>query len=179
MEYLDVLDENGNKTGEAKPKKEVHDKGLWHRTVHIWFLNSKGDLLLQLRGVKDAYPNHWDISAAGHIITGDDSISSAIKETKEEIGIQLEAKQLQLVGVVKTQAVLNNNTYFNNEYNDVYLVKSDLEISDFKFTDGEVKDVRWIPWQELKNWVESGGQDLVPHPEEYKLLFSYLENLKN
>lgn len=27
MEYLDILDNNGKKTGEKKPRKEVHSKG--------------------------------------------------------------------------------------------------------------------------------------------------------
>ncbi len=30
MEYLDILDENGNKTGQKKSRKEVHSKGYWH-----------------------------------------------------------------------------------------------------------------------------------------------------
>ena len=41
MEYLDILDKNGNKTGERKPRKEVHSKGYWHKGVHIWIINSK------------------------------------------------------------------------------------------------------------------------------------------
>lgn len=27
MEYLDILDKNGNKAGESKPRKEIHTKG--------------------------------------------------------------------------------------------------------------------------------------------------------
>ena len=34
MEYLDILDCNGNKTGEKRPRKEVHSKGYWHKGVH-------------------------------------------------------------------------------------------------------------------------------------------------
>lgn len=41
MEYLDILDEEGNKTGEIKPRKEVHSNGYWHKGVHIWIINSK------------------------------------------------------------------------------------------------------------------------------------------
>ncbi len=179
MEYLEVLDEQGNKTGEVRSKEEVHDKGLWHKAVHVWFLNSKGELLLQLRAVKDAYPNHWDISAAGHVVAGDDSIGSAIKETAEELGVFITPERIKFLGTVKQQAVINNHTYFNNEHDDIYLVKSDLKLSDFRFTDGEVKEVRWLPWQELKKWVEDKRPDLVPHPEEYALLFNYLDKLQS
>lgn len=33
-EYLDVLDEKGNLTGEKKLRSEIHAKGLWHKVVH-------------------------------------------------------------------------------------------------------------------------------------------------
>ena len=44
MEYLDICDSNGNLIGEKKPKKEVHEKGLWHRSAHIWIINSKKEI---------------------------------------------------------------------------------------------------------------------------------------
>ena len=47
MEYLDILDENGNLTGEKKLRTEVHRDGDWHKAVHVWILNSKNQLLLQ------------------------------------------------------------------------------------------------------------------------------------
>ena len=34
-ELIDVLDENGNKTGEVETKEEIYKRGLWHRSVHI------------------------------------------------------------------------------------------------------------------------------------------------
>ena len=68
MEYFDVLDENGNKTGETKLRSEVHRDGDWHRTVHIWVFNRQGEVLLQRRcATKDSYPNMLDISCAGHL----------------------------------------------------------------------------------------------------------------
>ena len=46
-EYFDILDENGNKTGKTKLRSEVHRDGDWHKAVHIWIINNKGDILLQ------------------------------------------------------------------------------------------------------------------------------------
>ena len=84
-EFFDVLDENGNKTGKIKLRKEVHRDGDWHRSVHIWVINENGDVLLQRRAVdKDSNPNMLDISSAGHLSAGDESIDGAIREIKEE-----------------------------------------------------------------------------------------------
>jgi isopentenyldiphosphate isomerase len=58
MEYIDILDESGKPTGEKKSKKEVHEKGYWHRVVHLWLLNSRQELLIQKRShEKDSYPD--------------------------------------------------------------------------------------------------------------------------
>ena len=67
MEYLDILDENGNKTGESRPRSEVHSKGYWHKGIHVWIINSNKELLVQRRSAnKDVYPNKLHISVAGH-----------------------------------------------------------------------------------------------------------------
>lgn len=44
-EYLDVLDEKGNPTGERKEKAEMHRDGNWHRAVHVWIINSRGGVI--------------------------------------------------------------------------------------------------------------------------------------
>ena len=47
-EYVDILDENGNITGEVITKKEAHKTGKWHRAVHIWIISEdKKCILLQ------------------------------------------------------------------------------------------------------------------------------------
>ena len=40
-EYLDIVDENENLTGEKELRSVVHAKGLWHRVVHIYFFREK------------------------------------------------------------------------------------------------------------------------------------------
>ena len=35
MEYIDVLDENGVKTGEILSRREIHKRGLWHRAIVV------------------------------------------------------------------------------------------------------------------------------------------------
>ena len=47
MEYIDVLDENGVKTGEILSRKEIHQRGLWHRAIVIAIINGNNEVLLQ------------------------------------------------------------------------------------------------------------------------------------
>jgi len=71
MEFFDVLDKNGNPTGQVKDRNDVHRDGDWHKAVHIWIINFKGELLIQKRSPnKDTGAGQWDISAAGHMPAG-------------------------------------------------------------------------------------------------------------
>jgi len=175
MELIDILDEQGNLTGEVRTKAEVHSQGLWHRTAHIWFVNSQGEILLQRRSeLMENYPNMWDISVAGHISSGEAPRLAALREIKEEIGVDLDDSQLELIGVIKKQAIINNGTYIDNEFNDVYLVKLDLDIEQFKKQVEEVKELRWLPIPEFKQWIADKKSDLLLHLEEDELLFKFI-----
>ncbi|MBW2182232.1 MAG: NUDIX domain-containing protein, partial [Deltaproteobacteria bacterium] len=67
-EYIDVISPDGNLTGVSKSRNEIHQEGIWHRSVHIWVLNDKEELLIQRRALeKESHPGLWDVSCAGHI----------------------------------------------------------------------------------------------------------------
>ncbi len=75
-------------------RHQVHNNDLMHRSVHILVFNSTGSLFLQKRAmIKDESPGLWDSSAAGHVESGEDYISCAKRELKEELslsGVQLD-----------------------------------------------------------------------------------------
>jgi hypothetical protein len=63
MEYYEVYDKKGNPTGVVESRETVHDKGLWHATVHVWIYTEGGAILIQKRSRgKDSHPGLWDIS---------------------------------------------------------------------------------------------------------------------
>lgn len=65
-EQIDVLDENGMKTGEIVTRKEVHVQGLWHRIIVVAIIDKNGHLLMQQRSIKkETNPGKWDVSTAG------------------------------------------------------------------------------------------------------------------
>jgi isopentenyldiphosphate isomerase len=174
MEYLDICDSDGKALGIKKSKKETHEKGLWHRSVHIWVVNSKGEVLIQKRSpLMDNHPNEWDISSAGHVSAGEDNMTSALRETEEEIGLKLLPEDFSLIGTVKQTS--ERIGYINKEINPVYVVKMDLEPSEIKKQAEEVSEVKFISYKELQNLILKKDPTFVQHPEEYKLLFNFLE----
>jgi len=88
IEYLDVVDKNNNIIGK-ETRANIHKQQIFHRAVHIIVLNTKGEMFIQKRSaIKDTYPNHWDVSSAGHLNVGESYESAAKRELQEELGIE-------------------------------------------------------------------------------------------
>ncbi len=68
-EYLDIVNEKGEPTGETIERNTAHTLGIRHRTSHVWLLRKKEgmiQILLQKRSDnKDSHPGCYDISSAG------------------------------------------------------------------------------------------------------------------
>lgn len=77
-EMIDILDENGVKTGEIVSRDEAHQKGLWHRVIVVAILNDKNEILLQQRAEnKEKNANMWDISCRAYIYRSRFNINSS------------------------------------------------------------------------------------------------------
>jgi isopentenyl-diphosphate delta-isomerase type 1 len=86
-EIYDVVDMDDRVIGQAT-RKDIHDKNLIHRSVHIFVFNPEGWLFLQKRALsKDENPGYWDTSSAGHVDSGETYLTAANRELKEELGI--------------------------------------------------------------------------------------------
>lgn len=175
-EYFDLLDENGNKTGKTKLRTEVHRDGDWHKAVHIWIINNNGDILLQRRcATKDSNPNMLDISSAGHLSAGDDSLSGAIRELKEELNLDIIKEELQFIKTLKRSSKYTS-TFINNEFDDLYILRTNKSIDDMKFQEDEISEIFFVPYKQFKEMVNNRQPDLLRHDEEFEILFSLFDN---
>src|SRR5580698_9417315 len=87
-EIFDVVNDRDEVIGQT-PRREVHRLGLKHRAVHVLVFNARGEIFLQKRSMtKDTSPGLWDSSASGHVDSGEDYDTCAIRELREEIGLE-------------------------------------------------------------------------------------------
>jgi isopentenyl-diphosphate Delta-isomerase len=87
-EWFDVVDENDAVTGRER-RSVVHARNLLHRAVHILVFNRKGEVFLQKRSMKkDQCPGMWGTSSAGHVDSGEEYDHAAMREFREELGIE-------------------------------------------------------------------------------------------
>ena len=174
-EYFDILDENGNKTGKIKLRKEVHRDGDWHKAVHIWIINNNGDILLQRRcATKDSNPNMLDISSAGHLSAGDDSLTGAIRELKEELNLDVHPNELQFIKTLKRSSKYTS-TFINNEFDDLYILRTNKKIEEMQFQKEEISEIFFVTYKEFKNMVNNKQPDLLRHDDEFEILFKLFD----
>ena len=104
MEYLDIVDEQGQPTGEIVSRILAHTKGIRHRTAHIWIVRRENEhfqVLMQKRAMsKDSFPGKYDTSSAGHIQAGDEPLASGLRELAEELGIHAKPEDLEFAGCI-------------------------------------------------------------------------------
>jgi isopentenyl-diphosphate delta-isomerase type 1 len=94
-ELLDIVDDHDRIIGRA-PRHHVHAHGLKHRAVHIFVFNPAGELLVQKRSrSKDTFPGCYDSSASGHLNAGEDYDACALRELREELGLNPAPAQLR------------------------------------------------------------------------------------
>ena len=87
-EIFDVVNERDEVIGQ-KPRSEIHRLKLNHRAVHVLVFNAGGKLFLQKRSMKkDCFPGAWDSSASGHLDSGESYDACAVRELREEIGLE-------------------------------------------------------------------------------------------
>ena len=150
-ERIDIADKNGTLTGGSALKSEVHSKGLFHHTAHVWFFTSEGNVLLQQRAAsKLICPLLWDVSVAGHVNSGETIKQAAVRETKEEIGIVVTEESLIKIGVFECFQSYANGI-IDNEFHNTYISQTNLSISDFSPNHDEVENLKFIT---IKDFTE-------------------------
>jgi isopentenyldiphosphate isomerase len=138
QEYFDIYNENMEHVG-TQLRSVVHKKGYWHKSFQCWFVCKEGSeeyILFQKRHAdKDTYPNLLDITAAGHLSAGE-TVQDASRELQEELGIAVDFKELQPLGIFKEEKVEIN--FIDREFGNVFLYCCEMPMEDFTLQADEV-----------------------------------------
>jgi isopentenyldiphosphate isomerase len=159
-EIFDVVNER-DEVIERKPRSEVHRLGLLHRAVHVLVFNSRGQVFLQKRSMKkDRQPGVWDSSASGHVDSGEDYDTTAVREVWEEIGLRLVETPVRLFKITARPET-------DQEFVWVYRCESE---GPFELNRDEIDEGGWFSPEDVSQWMKE-------HPEEFAsaLLFIWGE----
>ncbi|MBP0984226.1 MAG: NUDIX domain-containing protein [Oscillospiraceae bacterium] len=159
-ELFDVLNENGERTEKRKRRGDIHRDGDWHASVHIWIARRRIDgmeFLLQKRAEnKDSFPGCYDAASTGHIDAGEDAITAAIRELREEVGVRARPSELVLLfrKAVREDNIFHEKRFLNNELKWVFLYKGALPDTKICFEQEEISGVSWQSASEIRSALE-------------------------
>ena len=150
-EIFDIVNDRDEVTGQA-PRKEVHERGLLHRAVHVLVFNSRGEMFLQKRSLlKDTAQGKWDSSASGHLDSGEDYDACALRELREEIGLIPKHPPQRLF---KLHACAETG----QEFVWVYRCESD---GPFKLHPEEIESGAWFARDRVTEWIQEKPRDFA------------------
>ena len=171
MELIEIVDENGNFTGQVMDKEEAHDKNLLHNEVGIFIINDKKEILLQKRSANKRFnPNKWGL-CAGHVDAYETLEEAALREIKEEVGLDVSIEELIPYGEKEVTIKDSNShiTYF-------YYVKCNKKEDEFIIQEEELSKVKWFNIDEIIMMIKEGKTSF----KENKIKsFESLRNLKD
>lgn len=128
-ELWDVYDENRKPTGRLHRRGDPMEPGEYHLVVDVWMRNSRGEFLLTKRSPNKGFPNMWE-TTGGSALAGDDSLTAALREVKEETGLTLDPE--------KGKLMLSYRRCDN--FKDVWLFLQDFDLADVVLQPGETSD---------------------------------------
>ena len=150
MEVWDLYDKNGCLTNKTHLRGQPIPNGFYHLVVHVWIVNSKGQLLISQRSkTRPTFPLMWEC-VGGSVVKGENSLQGALRESFEEVGVTLKVENGKIV----------YNKVRKNDILDVWLFRYDGEVDLNNASTDEVCQTKWLEKQEIFELYKN--QLLVP-----------------
>jgi 8-oxo-dGTP diphosphatase len=126
QELWDVLDEHRQPTGRKHPRGVPLPEGDYHLVVLVLLPTDKGEFLTTRRAPTKGYPNMWEFTG-GSALAGDDSLHAALREMREETGIELDPACGRVVA----------SEQWSDSFCDVWLFRQNFDPSAVILQEGE------------------------------------------
>lgn len=148
MELWDLYDENRNLTGRTYIRGEAIPAGFYHLVVHVWIRNREGKYLISQRSAdRPTFPLYWEC-VGGSVVAGEDSLAGAIREAKEEVGVDLRE--------ANGRVVFSKMRRDFGDMVDVWLFDYNAEADLSRATTKEVAQSHWMTREEISALYEQG-----------------------
>ena len=162
-EMVVLVDEDNQVLGYLE-KVEAHKTGLLHRAISVIIFNSKGEMLIQQRGLKKYHwAGIWSNTCCSHPHKDESFQQAAERRLFEELGFKTPLRE-SFHFIYKAYDAESGLT--EHEYDAVFTGAYD---ESFQFNKDEIASVKWISPGELE-------EDISLHPEKYSFWFKVILN---
>lgn len=145
MEIWDAYDNKLNKVeGVTLVRGKAIPDGLFHLCSEIIVRHKDGSYLLMQRDYRKHQGGKWEATAGGSAQQGEDEYKCAIRELREETGI--EAHNLIEIGRILHH--MHQSIYVE------YLCDTDVDKDTIILQEGETQDYKWVSAAELRSMTK-------------------------
>lgn len=174
LEQIEEYDDEEQPTGKLLTREFAHNFGIWHKGASLFIINEHNEVLLQKRSAnKIRNPYLWDFSVAGHVLFGETDVNTLLRESKEEIGYDLNIKDVKHLIHFK-EKVIFNKMYKDNTIINVYVARINAENVKFTPERYEIDELKFTSMEELKDMMKD-YKNLTYIPQAYEALIDYME----
>ncbi|MDR0898826.1 MAG: NUDIX domain-containing protein [Lactobacillaceae bacterium] len=165
-EIIDVYDSKGNLTGKKTSRGKARKQNEFNLVVTVFLANYDNKVVVEQRSFnKIGRPGQWEALVSGSVLSDEDSLTAAIREIKEELGLT--------VSVNRDDFFIR--TTWRNTLVDYFVVRSDFKFEDIEFQVSEVEQVKLVDVEEMYQLLSKNNgiepyQDMIP---------DFLERIKN
>lgn len=153
MEIWDLYTKDRVLTDKKHIRGNEMPDNYYHICVHVWIKNSEDKYLISQRSAnRPAFPLMWEC-VGGSVLSGEDSLRGALREVKEEVGIDLNSDSGKLL-FSQLRGVIDGKKF--NDFMDVWLFEYDGEVDLSKATTDEVACTKWLSRQEIQKLFDYG-----------------------
>jgi len=143
-EVFDVLDCNGAATGERIARSDAHRLGVWHGAFHCLIIyerdNRRYALFQQRSSLKKIASRKFDVSVGGHYASGEDARTAGLRETREELGLDVRYADLVPLGR-RVFVYCFTPGIVEHEFQDVFLLERRIQPEELALQREEVDGV--------------------------------------
>ncbi len=161
-ELWDIYDKDGIPTGRKHRRGDLIPEGDYHLVIHACIQNTNGEILLTKRSANKGFPHIWEWTG-GSVLAGEDSLSAAIREVKEETGITVHAEN----------GILLDRMRRINDFVDLWLFREEIHLKDVCLQEGETCDAKLVSIDKLCEMAKN--EELAP----YSYLNEFIEKINN
>jgi len=157
-ELFETFDDDGRPTG-LMPRAEVHARGLWHASAHVYLFDGSGALYVQRRAAgKDLFPGRWDLSVGEHLRPGERHLDGALRGLAEELGVSGVVLE-PLAGITRWEHAVPELGVIDRELQQAFRGR---HVGPLRPDPVEVAEVRVLPLDQLARWIARAPGDFTP-----------------